>query len=319
MTKDNPQPTQQLPAAPAWLGPALALGAYAMWGLFPLYFKLLAHINYMEVLAQRTIWTFIFVFLIMLAMGRFEIFTRGFYLKKTVLIMLASGVVLAVNWGVFIVAVNIDQVLQASLGYFMAPLASALLGIFVLGERPSLPRWVSLAMAFVGVGYMVAGVGDVPWLALALAGSWAVYGLLRKVSPLGSISGLYMETMILGPVALAYIIYIALEPPGLVAQPLFGSTMENAMLLIGAGILTALPLLLFARAAKLMQLGFIGILQYLVPTSQFMLAVFVFDEPFGSDRMVTFVCIWIALAIYVADSLNTHRTSRKKQSASVSV
>jgi len=297
---------------PSWLGTALALGAYAMWGLFPLYFKFLAHINYMEVLAQRTAWTFVFVFLIMLAMGRFEIFSRGFYLKKTVLIMMASGAVLAVNWGVFIVAVSIDQVLQASLGYFMAPLASAGLGIFVLSERPSAPRWVALALAFAGVGYMVAGVGDVPWLALALAGSWAAYGLLRKVSPLGSISGLYMETMILAPLALAYIIYIALQPAGFVAEPLFGSTMEDTMLLIGAGILTALPLLLFARATKLLQLGLIGILQYLVPTAQFMLAVFVFDEPFGSDKFVTFVCIWVALAIYVADSLHTRHAGRKK-------
>ena len=304
----SPQPSPP----PIWLGTALALGAYSMWGLFPLYFKLLAHINYMEVLAQRTAWTFVFVFLIMLAMGRFEIFSRGFYLKKTVLIMMASGAVLAVNWGVFIVAVSIDQVLQASLGYFMAPLASAGLGIFVLSERPSAPRWVALVLALAGVGYMVAGVGDVPWLALALAGSWAAYGLLRKVSPLGSISGLYMETMILGPLALAYIIYIALGPAGIVAEPLFGSTMEDTMLLIGAGILTALPLLLFARATKLLQLGFIGILQYLVPTAQFMLAVFVFDEPFGSDRLVTFVCIWVALVIYVADSLHARHANQKK-------
>lgn len=312
MKTDNPQPVTKSPEPPLWLGTALALGAYAMWGMFPLYFKLLTHINYMEVLAQRTVWTFVFVFLIMLAMGRFEIFARGFYSKKTILIMMASGGVLAVNWGVFIVAVSIDQVLQASLGYFMAPLVSVGLGIFVLRERPSAPRWVALALALAGVGYMVAGVGDVPWLALALAGSWAAYGLLRKVSPLGSISGLYMETMILGPLALAYIIYIALQPAGFVPAPLFGTSMEDTVLLIGAGVLTALPLLLFARATKLLQLGVIGILQYLVPTSQFMLAVFVFNEPFGSERLVTFACIWIALGIYVADSIYSHRSSRKK-------
>ncbi|MDH5189126.1 MAG: EamA family transporter RarD [Rhodospirillaceae bacterium] len=313
MPLNNHQPSPQPTPPPFWLGTTLALGAYTMWGLFPLYFKLLSHINYMEVLAQRTVWTFVFVFLIMLAMGRFEIFAREFYFKKTVLIMLVSGIALAINWGVFIVAVSIDQVLQASLGYFMAPLASALLGIFVLSERPNPARWVALGFALAGVSYMVASVGDVPWLALALAGSWALYGLMRKLSPLGSISGLYMETMILSPLALGYIFYIAYLPSGSGPMVAFGTNMQNTMLLIGAGILTALPLLLFARAAKLLQLGAIGILQYVVPTGQFMLAVFIFDEPFGSEKLITFVCIWIALAIYVADSLYSRRTSRKNR------
>ena len=263
----------------------------------------------MEVLAQRTVWTFVFVFLIMLAMGRFEIFSKAFYAKKTILIMVVSGLALGVNWGVFIVAVSIDKVLEASLGYFMAPLVSAALGIFVLSERPRLAGWVALGLAFVGVAYMVAGVGSVPWLALALAGSWALYGLMRKLSPLGSISGLYMETMLLSPLALAYIFYMHGTPDAL---PSFGTTTNDTLLLVGCGILTALPLLLFARAARLLQLGAIGILQYVVPTGQFMLAIFVFNEPFGTGKLVTFACIWVALIIYIFDSLYSRRTRRKK-------
>lgn len=292
------------PTPPLWLGTALALGAYIMWAMFPLYFKLIAHIPPLEVLAQRTIWAFVCVLLIMIAMGRFEIFSKNFYSLKLVKIMALSGLTLSVNWGVFIVAVSENQVLQASLGYFTAPFMSTLLGIFVLGERPRPAQWLALAIALAGVVYMVGGAQGVPWLALALAVSWGLYGLLRKLAPLGSIAGLYMETLILCPIALLYVFYLASgNGPGGVEHGFFATNTEDTLLLVGVGIVTAAPLLLFARATRILALGTIGILQYLVPSGQFLLAVYVFNEPFGTNQLITFACIWVALAIYVASAL----------------
>ena len=283
----------------------LAAAAYGIWGLFPLYFKTVTHIPPLEVLAQRTVWAFVFTASFMVVMGRREIFSRAFYAPRTLAIMAASGLSLAVNWGLFIVAVANDQVLASSLGYFTAPFVSVLLGVGVLGERPRPLAWAAIAVAALGVANLMTGAGELPWIALGLAVSWGLYGLMRKLSPLGSLAGLYTETLLLSPFALAYLVWL-----GASGSLVFATGTVDTLLLVGVGALTTLPLLLFARAARLLPLTTIGVLQYIVPTGQFALAVFVFDEPFGRVQLVTFALIWLALALYVGDLLrHLHRTS----------
>lgn len=299
-----PDPHQN--PAPMWAGAALAVSAYLMWSMFPLYFKLVSHIAPLEVLAQRMAWTLVFAAIIMLVTGRREIFTKQFYAPKTLGIMALSGLAVTINWGLFIAAVSWGQVLQSSLGYFISPLMSVLFGILILSERPRPLAWVAIAIAALGVANLVWNFGAVPWIALGLGFSWGIYGLLRKLAPLGSVSGLYMETLLMLPLALAYLAYLSGS-----ASLSFSASMGDGLLLVGVGAVTTLPLLLFARAIRILPLTAIGVLQYIVPTGQFMLAVFVFGEPFGEAQLFTFVLIWIALAIYVTDSLNARRRRRR--------
>ncbi|MFC1673980.1 EamA family transporter RarD [Pseudomonadota bacterium] len=274
-------------------GVVLALLATGMWALFPLAFKTVAHIDALEVLAHRSAWAMLFAALFMLAMGRREIFSRAFYAPRLLGFLALSAVAISVNWGVFIWAVAHDRVLESSLGYYINPLVSVALGVVVLREHLSFANWVAIAFAVVGVAVFVWGRGAVPWVPLALAFSWAIYGLVRKVAPVGSLPGLYLETLLLLPLAVGYVVWLAARGVGV-----FGGAFEDSVLLIVMGLLTALPLLLFARATRILRLASIGLLMYIVPTGQFILAVFVFDEPFTSSHMLAFVLIWSGLAIY---------------------
>lgn len=302
-----PTPAKHPDPAPTWLGGGLAVSAFLMWSMFPLYFKLVAHISPLEVLAHRMVWTLAFVTLIMVVTGRREIFQKSFYAPKTLGFMALSALAVAVNWGVFIAAVSWGQVLQSSLGYFISPLMSVLFGVFILSERPRPLAWVAIAIAALAVANLVWNFGAVPWIALWLGLSWGLYGLLRKLAPLGSISGLYTETLLMLPLALAFLVYLHSFglPAGMASAGL--ATLDDGWLLVGVGALTATPLLLFARAVRLLPLSAAGVLQYIVPTGQFILAVFVFGEPFGDAQLLTFVMIWAALALYIGDSLRAHR------------
>lgn len=287
-------------ASPAQ-GVALALGAAAFWGLFPLVFKTVAHIEPLVVLAHRSLWSLVFVTLLMTLMGRREIFQRAFYAPRTVGVSLLSGAAVAANWGVFIWAVAHGQVLQSSLGYFISPLVSVTLGVAFLGERLRRPAWFAVALATLGVAVLVVRLGELPWVALALAFSWAVYGLIRKLSPLGSLPGLYMETLLLAPFALAFLAWWA-GGEGMMA---FGADTLDGALLMGTGLVTALPLLLFARATRILKLSTAGVLLYSVPTLQFLLAVYAFGEPFTLTHLAAFTLIWIGLVLYGGDSLKS--------------
>ncbi len=276
-------------------GVVLGLGATCIWGLFPLVFKTVAHIPALEVLAHRSAWSLVFVVVLMVLVGRKrELTSKTFYAPKILKTMALSGLAVAMNWGVFIWAVANDLVLQSSLGYYISPLMSVMLGVVFLHERLNRTAWGAIALAALGVLVLVVNLGLIPWVSIALAVSWAIYGLVRKTVPVGSLPGLYLETLLLLPIALAYIIWLEFVD----RTAVFGGNWQDTALLAGTGFVTALPLLLFARAARIVRLTTIGVLMYIVPTGQFILAVFVFQEPFTSSHLMAFVLIWSGLAVY---------------------
>ncbi|TCS64809.1 EamA family transporter RarD [Varunaivibrio sulfuroxidans] len=290
------------------LGGVFALSAFSIWGFFPLFFKLFEGVSAFDVLAHRVVWSVLFVSLALLMRRRWRTAAGHVRDWKKVRGSLLSGLAIAANWGIFIWAVGHDQVLEGSLGYFINPLVSVILAVIFLGERLRPWQWFSVALAGVGVFNMVVSFGAVPWVALSLALTFGSYGLLRKIAPVNSLDGLFLETLFLSPMAVAYLVWLAIHGEGafVLGNGPWGGLSSMDVFLILSGVVTALPLLLFARAAKLIRLSTLGLVQYLVPTLQFSLAVFVFKEPFGADHLITFVLIWVALAIFSIDAM-THR------------
>ncbi|WP_070120130.1 EamA family transporter RarD [Bacillus marinisedimentorum] len=272
--------------------------AYFLWGLLPLYWKLVGHVPSDEVLAHRFIWSFVFTAAILLMMGKGKTFIKELKeiisRKKQFLGIILASLFISINWFTYIWAVNNDHVIEASLGYYINPLVSVMLGIIVLKE--TLSRWqvISFILAATGVLIMTLSYGDVPWAALSLAISFGLYGLFKKMVNAGSLTGLAIETMILTPVALFYV--VMLHQAGQSSFLLDGTA--TVPLLIGAGVATAVPLLLFASAARRVTLTMVGFLQYLAPTLTLILGVFLYNEPFTSVEMAAFSFIWTALIIF---------------------
>lgn len=281
------------------------LAAYLWWGLVPIYFKAVAHVPAMEVLAHRIIWSIVLLTILMRVYGRWAAALAVLRDRGTLLTLCGSTTLLACNWFTFIWAVANDQVREASLGYFINPLVSVMLGFVFLRER--LRRWqmVSVALAAVAVLLLAYSYGKPPWVALILAGSFGLYGLLRKTARADSLVGLSVETMILGPIAAAYLGYLLVS-----GNAVFGSlSLGTDGLLALGGVVTAVPLLWFANAARRLRLATMGFLQYIAPSMQLTLAVVAFGEAFTRAHTVTFGLIWAALAIY---SVDTFRASRGK-------
>lgn len=292
-------------------GVALAVGATCIWGMFPLVFKTVAHIDMVEVVAHRSLWALVFAALLMAILGRCEIIQRAFYTRRNLTVAALSGLAVAINWGAFIWAISHDQVLQSSLGYYISPLVSVVLGVIFLHERLGLKAWVAVGFAAIGVALLTFHFGVVPWAAFTLAISWAIYGLVRKLAPVGSLPGLYLETMMLAPLALGYIMWLNVNAGGAnpVESAAFGATLSDSLKLIATGAVTALPLLLFARATRILRLSTIGVLTFIVPTVQFSLAVFVFQEPFTVAHLWAFAFIWLGLALYTWDKLSGRKSA----------
>ncbi len=280
-------------------GIACALGAFASWGLFPLYFKALESVPAVEILAHRVVWTVAVTALLITGLGEWRLVVTALADRRLLATLLASAAVIAVNWGVFIWAVVSGRVLDASLGYYINPLVSVLLGVLVLRERLRRVQWAALVLASAAVGYAVIAAGTFPWVALTLALSFGLYGLIRKIAAADPVSGLFVETTLIAPVAAGYLLWLAGSGTGHLAAGSWGIT----VLLAAAGVITATPLLLFIAAARRIRLSTVGLLQYLVPTMHFALAILVFGEPLDADRLVVFALIWCALAIYSADTL----------------
>ncbi len=291
--------------AAARTGVVFGLAAYVWWGLVPIYFKAVAHVPAMEVLAHRIIWSIVLLAVLMRVYGRWAAALAVLRDRGTLLTLCGSTTLLACNWFTFIWAVANDQLREASLGYFINPLVSVMLGFVFLGER--LRRWqmVSVALAAVGVLFLAYSYGRPPWVALILAGSFGLYGLLRKTARADSLVGLSVETMILGPIAAAYLGYLLVT-----GHAVFGSlSLGTDGLLALGGVITAVPLLWFANAARRLRLATMGFLQYVAPSLQLTLAVVAFGEAFTRAHGVSFGLIWAALAIY---SVDTFRASRGK-------
>jgi chloramphenicol-sensitive protein RarD len=276
-------------------GILFALGAYLSWGLFPLYFHQIASVPALQVVAHRTLWSLVFVAAVLL-------FTRHWRWLRTVSgatwrRFAVSAALIAINWLTYVWAVGNGHVLDASLGYFINPLVNVALGFAVLHERPRRAQWLAVGLAAFGVVWLTVAAGRLPWVALVLAVSFGLYGLMRKTAALGALEGLTLETLILAPLALGGLAWWAHS--GAMA----GQTAADWAWLVGTGPVTAGALLLFAAGARRIPLATLGIVQYVSPTLQFLLGVFLFHEPMDATRLVAFGCIWGALVIYSAEGL----------------
>jgi chloramphenicol-sensitive protein RarD len=283
-------------------GVAYAAAAYAFWGLFPVYFRLLAGVPAPEILAHRILWSAAFLVLVVTALRQWTETVRNLRGRGTVPTLAATALLISSNWLTYIWAVNSGQVIEASLGYFVNPLVTVLLGVMFLRDRLSAPQKVAVALAAAGVLVLVVRAGHVPWIAFVLALTFGLYGLLRKRLRVDALSGLFAEVALLAPAALAYAGWLQLKGIGH-----FSSSPRVTLLLVSSGVVTAVPLLWFAAGVSRLRLSTIGLLQYLNPTIQFAIAVFAFREPFTATYAAAFACIWASLAIYTADALAASR------------
>lgn len=268
--------------------------AYICWGLVPLYFKQLGAVGALEVVLHRTVWALVFLLCVLAFLKRWTWLRAVFRQPRLLAAFALSAVLLSTNWLVYVWSVQNNHLLDASLGYFILPLVNVAMGYFILHERPRRGQWVAVAVAASGVLWLAIQAGHPPWIALALAFSFGFYGLLRKVATLGALEGLTLETLLLAPVAAVVLGWMAWQGTSTFNS---GDTATLGWLLLG-GPITALPLLLFAAGARRITLTTMGILQYISPTLQFCLGVWLFHEPFESARLVGFVLIWVALVVY---------------------
>lgn len=288
-------------------GVLFAIAAYTMWGVAPIYFKLLQQVPALEILAHRIIWSFILVLLLIVGLRRWQRIKPVVTNKKQMLRLTIATFLLGGNWFLFIWAINNDHILDASLGYYINPLLNVAIGMVVFAERMRRMQLVSIALAVIGVLIQVISFGSVPWVALALACSFATYGAIRKRLPVDSMTGLWLETTILLPFMLIYVFFFANSG----ASDMTSNTWQLNLLLIAAGIVTTAPLLCFTAAAQRIRYATLGFFQYIGPSLMFILAVWVYGEPLAADKLVTFAIIWAALALYSLDTLFHQQRSKR--------
>ncbi len=281
--------------------------AYLIWGFFPVYFKALAGVPPMQVVCHRIVWSVLFLWLIIVWRGRWGTIRDALHDRRALTLLTVSALLIATNWLVFIIAVGHAQVIQSSLGYFITPFVSVLLGFLFFQERLRRLQLVSLLLAAAGVLMLTIQYGRFPWVAMILALTFGSYGLFRKIVTVDSLTGLTVETLLLGPAALGYLIFVSWQGTG--AFPAQGT--QTVTLLVLAGVATAVPLLLFASAARLLRLATIGFLQYITPTLHFLLAVLLYKEPFTRAHLASFLFIWGGLCCYSYDAWRGMREARK--------
>jgi chloramphenicol-sensitive protein RarD len=279
-------------------GIAYAAAAYLLWGVFPIYFKALQHVAPLEILGHRIVWSLAVCAVLLLALRRLQWLADLRRQPRVLAWFVASSVLVAANWFVYIWAVNAGRVVDASLGYFINPLVNVLIGAAFLHERLRRAQWLAVAIAAAGVAWLTWQAGAVPWIGLVLALTFGLYGLLRKTAALGAIEGLSLETLLLTPVAAAYLLWLAHGG----ASGFVEADATTRLLLLAAGPVTAVPLLLFAAGARRIPFSTLGLLQYLGPSLQLLIGVWLYHEPFA-ERAPGYVLIWIALAIFSVEGL----------------
>ena len=294
-----------LSGASAGLG--FGMLAYLIWGFFPVYFKALAGVPPLQVVSHRIVWSVLFLALIISWRGRWGMVRDALRDRRAVALLIVSALLIATNWLVFITAVGHSQIIQSSLGYFITPFVSVLLGMLFYHERLRRLQLVSLLLAVAGVLLLTVQYGHIPWVSIILALTFGTYGLLRKIVTVDSLTGLTVETLLLGPVALGYLIIVSWQGNG--AFP--AQAGQTNILLMMAGVATAVPLLLFASAARRLRLATIGFLQYITPTLQFLLAVLLYKEPFSMAHLTSFLFIWGGLCCYSYDAWQGLRSTRQ--------
>ncbi|WP_392337440.1 EamA family transporter RarD [Loktanella salsilacus] len=284
-------------------GLAFAVAAYVLWGFLPLYMKLVAHMSAAEVVTHRVIWSLPIAVVVLIVLRRTSDVRIALRSPKVLAMGCVTAALISVNWGIYVWAISADHALDAALGYYINPLFSILLGAVLLGERLSRSQMAAIALAVGAVLILTFDAGGIPWVSLGLMFSWGFYALAKKSLPIGPNQGFLLEVLILIGPALVYFAYLAGTGQSHFAV---GSGMDT-WLLIGCGVVTAVPLMIYANGAKLLRLSTIAILQYIAPTMIFLFAVFAFNEPFGRARMIAFPMIWIALVIYTVSMLSQMR------------
>jgi chloramphenicol-sensitive protein RarD len=282
-------------------GTIFGVTAYLIWGLFPLFWPLLEPAGAVEILAHRVVWSLLVVAILLVVSG--NAWRRVPRTGRPLALLTLAAVLIAINWGLYIWAVNDNQVVEASLGYFINPLVTVALSVLVLGERLRRLQWVAVGVAAMGVVVLTIQAGQLPWIALSLAVTFGSYGLIKKVVGVEPAAGLAVETAVLAPLALGYLLVIAVTGHGTFTT----DGTSHALLLAASGPVTALPLLAFAAASSRVPLSHMGLMQYLTPTIQFLIGVLVRHEPLGPARLFGFVLVWVALAIFTIDGTSTRR------------
>lgn len=286
-------------------GVLAGVGAYLIWGFFPIYLKALQAVPALQIMLHRVVWAFVFVMLIVLLRRSWSRISEALRKPRVILIYTLTAILLATNWLVYIYGINSGQVVETSLGYFINPLLSVALGVIFLREHLRPMQWLPVGLAGMGVLYLTLQYGALPWIALALAFSFGMYGLIKKIAPLGSVDSLFVETGIIFLPALMYLLFSESQGAGAFTH----QGWQITILLMFSGVVTALPLLLFGRAARAIPLSLLGILQYLAPTVQFLLGIFLYQESFSTTRLIGFAMIWTALLIF---SIEGYLNRRKR-------
>lgn len=290
-TNDNFRKTRE--------GAIYGVSAYLIWGFFPLYFKLVTHIPLLEIVAHRVIWSVLLLVIMVSGTSRWKLVKLAISQPRTLIILCVSSILITLNWFVFMYAVSHNQLIQSSIGYFINPLISMALGFLFLRERMIQWQKVSFIIAAIGILYYSIQFNQIPWISLLLASTFSFYGLIRKTADVESLSGLTIETFLIGPFALGYLIYLKHIGDG----AFLNSSISNDLLLPISGILTAAPLALFTIAAKRLQLITVAFLQFITPSLHFLLAVFVYNEPLSYTHLLSFILIWIGLIIYSFEAI----------------
>ncbi len=290
-------------AAQARSGAIAAALCYFLWGLVPLYWKQLAAVRPLELIAHRHVWSLGFLVVVVIAQRRFGLVRDVFRSPRALALAFGGALLLTGNWLVYVWGVNTGNVIETSLGYFLVPLVNVAAGRFVLHEHLRRAQWIAIALAATGVGVMLFQLGRPPWIALTLAGTWGGYSLLRKQSALGAMTGLTLETLLLVPFALGYLAWQHANGAGALGR----IDRHTDLLIVSSGVITAVPLVLFAYSARRIRLSTLGLLQYLAPSVQLVLGIWVYHEPFTRARVAGFAFIWAALVLYTADNLWSQR------------
>lgn len=296
-------------------GLAFGVAAYLCWGLFPLYWPLLEPAGPLEVLASRFVWSLVFVAVALTLLRHWREFGRIFTSARLMGLLTVAATTIATNWGVYIYGVTHGHVVETSLGYFINPLVTVLLGVFVLGEKLRPAQWVALVVGAIAVVILAVNYGRPPWIALVLAFSFGCYGFVKKTANVGTFNSLGMETLIGSPVALGFMIWLQINGTATFGHE--GPT--HTVLMMGAGVVTAIPLLLFGAAAIRLSLTHLGLLQYLNPALQFLLGLIVFGEQMSGVRWAGFVLVWLALSIFTIDAVHARRRVLRESAENVAL
>ncbi len=293
------------------VGGAYAAAAFGAWGVLPVYFHVMAFVPPLELLSHRIVWSVVLLAVLVTVLGRWPAIRAALADGRTRLMLLGSTTFICINWLTFIWAVSAERVMEISLGYYINPLVNVVLGLLVLRERLSVPQAVAVGLAALGVANLALTTTGLPWPSLVVALSFGFYGLIRKTTRVESIEGLFLETSLVGPLALGFLLVLGVQGAGQFTAAGPG----QALMLVASGLITSLPLIWFASGARRISYIAVGFFQYLAPTGHFLLAVFAFGEPFTRDHAVTFVCIWTALAIFSVDRVRQAGRDRRARRA----